>query len=331
MRVLLIDLDGKNGGAEKILSDVYRVYNDEKHLCEFLAPLNSYFDRNIIGIKRFTWSYKILYKNYDIIIYNNKKSLKYLLLFKFIFFTSRHIYYSHGYLSRVQSFGYFLIEPLLTKSVFVSKSLYDSYWGSKKLLIYNSISLNKTEKINSNNDIREVFMWAQLRSWKGHLMLIDAFKELWNNGIDIRLNLVYTTSSAESGELLSRIRACVSEGKYPRLILHEDVDSHLDLVAKNADLAISSSTQNDPFPTVILEAFSMKIPIIASAVGGCLEMLMFDKRLLFEPTKDHLVEAVEQFINLDRGEIDSIIRANYDRLITNYSYESFRLKILENL
>ena len=227
---------------------------------------------------------------------------------------------------------YRLLEPLLYNSVFVSKSLYDSYPGRNKSLVYNSVKPIYSDKRNRNvNGAINVFMWAQLREWKGHIMLIESFKMLWDYGLDIKLNLVYTTAGFESNKLLEHIRnEAVSLGK-ERLVLHENIDNHLDFIYQKADLAISSSIKDDPFPTIILESFGMKIPIIATRVGGCIEMLNNDERLLADINQEDLANKIMEFSLLTRSEIDRIISSNYSRLINEFSYQNFRNGILNNL
>lgn len=332
MKILLIDLDGNQGGAEKILTQVYYVYRSEGIKCDFLTVRDSYFSKEIKDINTIRIDKNIVNLKYDLIIYNNKKSLKVLLFFKILFYKSRHVYYSHSYLSFIQSIMYRLLEPLLYNSVFVSKSLYDSYPGRNKSLVYNSVKPIYSDKRNRNvNGAINVFMWAQLREWKGHIMLIESFKMLWDYGLDIKLNLVYTTAGFESNKLLEHIRnEAVSLGK-ERLVLHENIDNHLDFIYQKADLAISSSIKDDPFPTIILESFGMKIPIIATRVGGCIEMLNNDERLLVDINQEDLANKIMEFSLLTRSEIDRIISSNYSRLINEFSYQNFRNGILNNL
>lgn len=332
MRVLLIDLDGKQGGAEKILTQVYYVYLNEGINCEFLTVQNSFFSKEIKGIKEIRLNRRIFFDNYDLIIYNNKKPLKLLLLLKILFWKSRHVYYAHGYLSFVQSLMYRLLEPFLSKSVFVSKSLYDSYPGENKILIYNSIKPIDIGKGDLNvNKSMNVFMWAQLREWKGHIMLIESFKLLWAFDVDIKLNLVYTTTGSESDKLLKYIRNQAKLLGRERLVLHENIDNHLEFIYQNADLTISSSIKDDPFPTIILESFGMKIPVIATRVGGCVEMLNNDERLLADISPEDLANKIREFTILSKSEIDKIIRSNYSRLINDYSYQNFKKNIINNL
>jgi glycosyltransferase involved in cell wall biosynthesis len=52
------------------------------------------------------------------------------------------------------------------------------------------------------------------------------------------------------------------------------------------DIFILPSTQPDPFPTVILEAMSAGIPVIATAHGGPLEMVVDGETGLLVPPGD---------------------------------------------
>ena len=329
MKILLIDLDGNNGGAEKILKQIYDIYNDNGHTCEVLSVENSFFEKSIetINISNLNWNF--ITTKYDSIIYNNKKSLKLLIFFRLLFPRSKHIYYAHGYLTKSQTILFMMINKLLSVSVFVSQSLLDSYPGTNKLLIYNSIQYENSSGLTDKSlNGKNVFMWAQLRSWKGHRILIEAFEKLWSKGMNVRLNLVYSTASSESDGLLNYVREKAKQHGCDKIQIHENMDNYLDFIKVNADMAVSSSIRPDPFPTIILEAFSLGIPIIATNMGGCEEMLDYDDRFLAQPNSTSLSSKIEYMLKLDQYHREEIVNHNLSRMTNEYGFQQFRTNVL---
>lgn len=329
MNILLIDLDGNNGGAEKILKQIYDIYNENGHTCEVLSIKNSFFEKSIktINISNLKWNFATA--QYDTIIYNNKKSLKLLIFLRVFFPKSKHIYYAHGYLTKTQKILFNIIKNLLSVSVFVSQSLLDSYPGTKKLLIYNSIKNEKSSYLTDKSlNGKNVFIWAQLRSWKGHRILIEAFEILWSNGLNVRLNLVYSTTSSESDDLLNYVREKAKQHGCDKIQNHENMENYLDFIRVNADMAVSSSIRPDPFPTIILEAFSLGIPIIATNMGGCEEMLNYDNRFLAEPNPMSLALKIEYMLDLNQHDREEIVNYNFSRMANEYGFLMFRNNVL---
>ena len=91
---------------------------------------------------------------------------------------------------------------------------------------------------------------------------------------------------------------------------------------------VSSSIRPDPFPTIILEAFSLGIPIVATNMGGCEEMLDYDDRFLAQPNSISLSSKIEYMLKLDQYHREEIVNHNLSRMTNEYGFQKFRTNVL---
>ncbi|MHA1693946.1 MAG: glycosyltransferase family 4 protein [Candidatus Helarchaeota archaeon] len=165
----------------------------------------------------------------------------------------------------------------------------------KVRVIPSGVSLNyyKSDGIQNKEKIREnryLLYVGRIVYYKGLNTLIDAFKRVLSNYKTLKLILIGSTEIDEKyfKKLKEKIeidgleKHIIFKGSVP----HNDVYHYL----KNAEVLILPSIKGmysieEGLPNVILEAFKMKCPVIASNIGGINEIIK-DKEtgLLIEPS-----------------------------------------------
>src|SRR5262245_33969105 len=114
--------------------------------------------------------------------------------------------------------------------------------------------------------LRKVVMVANLRVEKGHDVLIDAAVDVLRNVPDVRFDLV--GAGPELDRLRTRARA---RGVADAITFAGHCD---DVAARLADADVFVlPSRSEAFPNAILEAMAAGLPIVASAVGGILELI----------------------------------------------------------
>lgn len=119
-----------------------------------------------------------------------------------------------------------------------------------------------------------------LRSWKGHLHLLEAVHLLRGQGYDVALAVV------GEGPYRPVIEEKVRElglGAWVRLLGHqEDVPAWLALM----DAFVLASYGNEGVPQALLQALAMQRPVVATGIGGIPEVIREGETGLLVPPKD---------------------------------------------
>jgi glycosyltransferase involved in cell wall biosynthesis len=119
-----------------------------------------------------------------------------------------------------------------------------------------------------------------LRSWKGHLYILEAFKELREEGLNAILLIV------GEGPYRPVIEEKIKElrlGEAVRLVGHQDaVPEWLALM----DAFVLASYANEGVPQALLQALAMGRPTVATQVGGIPEVIVPEKTGLLAPARD---------------------------------------------
>ena len=119
-----------------------------------------------------------------------------------------------------------------------------------------------------------------LRSWKGHLYLLEALKQLREEGLEAVLLIV--------GDGPYRP---VIEEKIQQLGLAEEVRlvGHQDRVPKwlaLMDAFVMASYAHEGVPQVLLQALAMGKPVVATRTGGIPEVIVPEETGLLAPPRD---------------------------------------------
>ncbi|HRI21960.1 MAG TPA: glycosyltransferase family 4 protein [Panacibacter sp.] len=151
---------------------------------------------------------------------------------------------------------------------------------------------NLVNKADENK--KSIRFLGRIEKSKGIDILIEAFKSVAENDNDICLEI----AGKGSGE--KQLRQWVNDnGLTGRVIFHgyfSDYWQSADFIAGACCLVVPSRMDN--FPTVVLEAMSAAVPVIASAAGGIPEMIIDgEDGILFETGNiEQLATAIKKII-----------------------------------
>jgi glycosyltransferase involved in cell wall biosynthesis len=162
--------------------------------------------------------------------------------------------------------------------------------------------------------MRRIISVGNLRPEKGHDTLLDAAQRVLASGADVRIQIVGDGPCRSGLEALARERGIA--GRVDFLGHREDVPSLL----AAADIFVLAS-RSEAFPNAAVEAMAAGVPVIASAVGGLIDLIEPERTGLLVPPGDAagLASALEKM--LDRpADAARLGRAGQRAVRTRYSF-----------
>ena len=124
---------------------------------------------------------------------------------------------------------------------------------------------------------------------KGLHLLLDAAKELINQGYSIKLHIM------GDGKLRRFYQNACAD--YPEIVFHGYVEHPMAILAKMDLLVVPSLS--DSFPNTIMEALFLEIPVLGTRIGGIPEMLLYDE-LLVEPENKAIFNKIADTIDQNK-------------------------------
>lgn len=147
-------------------------------------------------------------------------------------------------------------------------------------------------------DLPLVGMIGRISPWKGQEIFAQAISLLRSKNIPAQFVSIGGVFDDEIHHLerLQKIVAALNIGDVFTLIgFRNDARRFM----STFDVFVLPSTSPDPLPTVVLEAMSANVPVIATAHGGALEMVVDNKTGLLVPPGDSkaLAEAIQLLLD----------------------------------
>ena len=231
-----------------------------------------------------------------------------------------------------------LFVRIFSKKVIVVSNSVAKHWNpylkrNQLTRVYNGIifpftnaSFNTKSKTVQNITVTSI---ARLIPYKGHKYFIEVAKEL------IKLNDQYqflivgdTFSGYESYE--EELKILVSENDLHQNIYFLGYRSDVQAILAKTDLFFHPSIAPDPLPTVLFEAIKMKVPLVATKLGGAVEILDNGNCGLLVPHNNEIIAA--DLIN-DYFEDEKLKRLNIEKAIEHsnkhFSPKQFNKNILD--
>jgi L-malate glycosyltransferase len=146
----------------------------------------------------------------------------------------------------------------------------------KVAVIPNGLEVQNFRSRTPRQSLRKVIVVANLRQEKGHNVLMDAAVKVLRRYPDATFEIV--GDGPEFDRLLARSNALGLTNSFSFLGHREDVPARL----AEADLFVLPS-RSEAFPGAVLEAMAAGLPVIASGVGGILELVDDERTGLLTP------------------------------------------------
>lgn len=184
-------------------------------------------------------------------------------------------------------------------------------------IIYNGISqktINYPEEDKHRRDqIKQIITVGRLTEQKGYIYLLKAISLLKNS---VPFSVLFLGDGPDKEYLLQQTKTLNLNDIVKFIGFHDNV---LDYMAES-DLFVSSSLW-EGFPTVILEAMALGLPVVATNVSGSCELIENDITGLLVPPKDPvaLAEAIGSILN--SSERSASFSKNAKIKVKNFSIE----------
>lgn len=165
-----------------------------------------------------------------------------------------------------------------------------------------------------NADTRYIGVLATLRSWKGHLYLLQALARLARS--DLRLLIV------GEGPMRGPIEAKIAELRLADSVRLVGQQENPEDWLRSLDMFCLPSYANEGVPQAILQAMLTALPIVTTPVGAILEAVSDGETALIVPPKDFvaLAEAIDKLMR--EPELAARLgRAARERALERYSRE----------
>jgi len=287
----------KSGGGEKLVVDLATALSDLGHECKILtlfAPsdddiLISQVSTKIIrenlgkhlgaDFNCFFRFWRYLIKEKPDIVHVHLQSIKYTLIAAIFYRNCKYFATIHSDAKREAGTGlekyirFFLFGTKLVKPVTISKeseSSFERFYGYKTTIIPNGASpykpesnLNALKRLHDNVDFLFIHA-ARLDPVKNQTMLMEAVEQLHHEGYSCRLIIL---GRNVSGEVFDYINSHESE-----IIMYlGEVANVRDYISVSDCFCISSFQEG--MPITLLESYSVGCPVVATPVGGCLDVV----------------------------------------------------------
>lgn len=142
-------------------------------------------------------------------------------------------------------------------------------------------------QIGAGDDDVVVTVAGRLNHWKGQGLLIDAIALLSQEGRlgAVRLAIVGDVFAGHEdfkSKLVAQVRSLGLDGRVSFVPFVDDIYA----VWRGSQIAVVPSIEPEPFGMVAIEAMACKLPVLAAAHGGLLDIVVDQVTgLLFEPTR----------------------------------------------
>ena len=204
--------------------------------------------------------------------------------------------------------------------------------------ISNTHFKNYKQSIGLPDNALVIGMAARIHFWKGQSYFIEIARELLKRAAVKESTTNYSTTPLYfiiAGDpfpgyeyLQNEMEQLIQQYQLSDSIFYIGLVKEMDLFYKSIDVLILPSQQPDPLPTVVLEAMQYSIPVVATAQGGALEMVMENETGIFIPL-DNVSLAVDKIEKIVAPSVlNSLGSAGKKRVDTYFSASTFEKNMI---
>ena len=195
-------------------------------------------------------------------------------------------------------------------------------------LIYNGIELiAKSKKLNYRvqygipSDAVVIGMAGRIHHLKGQDYFLQIAQCLLQ---DTSIYFIITGDPYPGQEnLLIEMKAYIKEHHLEKQIIYTGYEAEMDRFYSGIDILLLPSILPDSFPTVVLEAMQYGLPVVATAQGGAMEMMLDGETGVFIPILDAAAAAKKIKTILPEGTRKQMGAKGKERVAANYSAKAF--------
>ncbi len=174
--------------------------------------------------------------------------------------------------------AYFIFNSEATQDAFVSLK------SKNKFVVYNGFDGYSNVRPINDVDKLNLLLIGRINSWKGHLLLLKALKEIVNEGITgISVRFVGDVFENQN-HFIEELHLYINKNRLTEFVSFHPFSGDAKLHYEWADVVVVPSTKPEPFGRVAIEAMSAGRVVIAANHGGLKEIVKQNETgLLFEP------------------------------------------------
>lgn len=170
---------------------------------------------------------------------------------------------------------------------------------------------------------------GQIAQWKGQDVFISAAKKLHFKFPDAKFLIIGDVlfEKKEELEYKDKLLRLAADCDYIQFLGHQE---NIMKKLKDIDILVHASIREEPFGRVIIEGMASKIPVIATDIGGPLEIIENGiSGILYKPG-DAIALAEEIDRLLDKREYyDAVAKGGYKRFLENFHIKKTVAKVEE--
>tara|TARA_B100000927_G_scaffold290785_1_gene290595 strand:+ start:1212 stop:2297 length:1086 start_codon:yes stop_codon:yes gene_type:complete len=195
-----------------------------------------------------------------------------------------------------------------SKLRYIPRGIDTSYFSENNV---NHNFVNKFKNENNLNDVKIISSIGRITEWKGHDQFIEAISQLQKRNFNV-VGLIIGGVWSKKDKYYTYLKNLVKE-KNANIKFIGSVENISDFYSLSDLVVSASSVKAETFGRTIAESLSMNTPVIASAHGGALDIIINKENgLIFEPNnlKD-LISKIEEALIIDFKNMSNHINLNF--------------------
>jgi glycosyltransferase involved in cell wall biosynthesis len=200
-----------------------------------------------------------------------------------------------------------------------------------KVVENNQSSLNLRRELNLDEDAKLVVAVARLSPMKGIDYLIQAASQVKQVNTNIKFIIVGDVAFDHEKEYKQKLIDLTKKNNLEDTVFFLGLRRDVPDILEQADVFVLPSVY-DIFPTVILEAMSKSLPVIATDVGGVPEMVREDSGIIVEPMNvRQLAQSIVDIFKMDYKKMGANGKKILENEFTQEIYVRNTVKVYESL
>lgn len=264
---------------------------------------------------------KYLKRNNIDILYTNSMKAHFIGLFSGKLLSRKVIWHVRDILDDgINKKIFVFLGKRVDKIICISKAVTKQFKTNPNLeVVYNGIS--PTDNINLQRKNRSNFQIAiigQIANWKGQDVFIKAAIKLHNEFPDINFLIIGDVLFDKNEEVKYKngLLGLAENHDYIKFLGHRN---NVREIINDVDIIVHASKRAEPFGRVIIEGMASAKPVIASKIGGPIEIIEDGvSGILFDPDDiSALTNSIKELV-IDKEKYSKIAEGGHKRFIDNF-------------
>ncbi|MFH1460251.1 MAG: glycosyltransferase [Candidatus Omnitrophota bacterium] len=251
------------------------------------------------------------------------------------FITTCHGYYSKHFFSRVMGWG----KIVIVISQIIGRHMIEDFNVSREKirLIYRGVDLKDfifrglnsvKEKSKNNKKEKVIGIIGRISPIKGHVHFLKAIPIITSQISNLKA-VIIGEAPLNRQEYVDELKALTQQLNIEKIVEFMGNVSDIPTVLKKMDLLIMATTTQEAFGRVVIEAGAVGVPVVATRVGGVVEIIDHEKDgLLVESANPHELAQAAIRILKDENLSQQFIKNLREKVVSKFSLNSLVTKTI---